>query len=749
MKTKLVVALLAFGLLTGVLLAATPARGLAQIALDPPKYHFFYYVPSEQMQFTISIAGGDPRDYDIVVVWDDGVTRTNYSGNQFNNVNIPAPSTSITLNFVIPGVGASTLMRDGDFYYIEVHDANWIERGGVGATMARTQFSIRTWTISLETDRRVYLPGDRGRVLWSVNLIKDGTLAPTGDGQLWVNDWPNGNALISPNPVVFTGSTGEQPFTLLGTIPTNRQILAQAWFNSTRSNADRFVFGVASAPIDGLRMLTNVAAFTYEPGGIVTVDVSAKVTDFPPNPGSPGAAGVEVDIAVTDQSTGRVVPGYGASNLLTDSHGNLRHVFQLNSSIPDGTSFLVRADGVANNAVTAFATDTFVVNSRAGMTIALGFDKSQYLSGDRVTMTVYVSGSGSTGPFTYIFEARDTTPGGGLLDRVTQTSNVYVYTIPATFDGQITFSAIVDDGQGNRRFDSRTFTVVIGILTVNLDRTEYNGGETVTASYSLTRNALVLVNPTYYYEIFDTSGILVKSGIATGSSVQYIVPRVPSNSYVFRITATEAGRALSGGATATIVSGVLLSLGFDRSSYNPGETMRITYSLVPRGLTALPSNFLFFVGMPGAPAKTVQTTQSSGVISYTVPVGMNMGAQFVTVQELNTGAFAVEGVTIGGTNPLWSDVGGIPAIVVVLGLFLALLFILMLLMWRRTMGGMIPRAPGERPHMEKPAPPTSAGPGPAPMTVTCKACGAPIEITTSKRPIEVMCPSCGETQMVQ
>jgi len=35
------------------------------------------------------------------------------------------------------------------------------------------------------------------------------------------------------------------------------------------------------------------------------------------------------------------------------------------------------------------------------------------------------------------------------------------------------------------------------------------------------------------------------------------------------------------------------------------------------------------------------------------------------------------------------------------------------------------------------------------MTVTCKACGAPIEITTSKRPIEVMCPSCGETQMVQ
>ncbi len=748
MKTKLVVALIALGMLTGVLMAAAPARGIAQIALDPPKFHPVYYVPGEQMQFTISIAGGDPRTYDALVVWDDGVTLTNYSGNLFNDMTIPTPQTSITLNFNIPDVTDPNPMPDGDFYWVEVHDAGWIESGGaIGTTMDRWQFSIRTWTMSLETSRTRYLPGDTVTILWSVNLIRDGTLAPSGDGQLWVNDWPNGNALIAPNPYVFTGSSGQFSFQLLGTIPTNRQVLAQAWFNDTRSNAERFVFTTALASIDGLRMIVNVAAATYEPGGIVTVDISAKVTDFAPNPGNPGAAGVEVDIAVTDQSTGRVVPSYGALNLLTDSHGNLRHVFQLNTTIPDGTSFLVRADGVANNAVTSFATDTFVVNSRAGMTIVLSFDKSQYLSGDTVRMTVDVSGS--AGPFTFIYEARDASPGGGLIERRTLTSNVYQYTIPTTFDGSILFSATVDDGQGNRRFGSQSFFVVLGILVVNLDRSEYSGLETITATYSLTRNPAVLTNPTYYYEIFDTSGILVRSGVATGSSVQYQVPQVPSNSYMFRITATEAGRALSGSSTAVIVSGVLLSIGFDRPSYNPGETMRISYTLTPRGRTALPSNFLFVIAMPGAPQKTVQTTASSGAITYTVPGGMNQGAQFVTVQEANTGAFAVESVTIGQTNPLWSDIGGIPAIVVVLGLFLALLFILMILMWRRTMGGMVPRAPGERPPMEKPAPPATAGPGPAPMTVTCKACSAPIEITTSKRPIEVMCPSCGETQMVQ
>lgn len=752
MKTKLFVALLAFGMLTGVLMAAMPARGIAQIAVDPPRYHPVYYVPGELMRFTISIAAGDPRTYDVLVVWDDGVTRTNYSGSQFNDLTIPTGVFSTTLGFNIPDVSDPTPMPDGDWYWIEVHGSTWIESGGTtGGTMDVSQFSIRTWTMSLETGRTRYLPGDTVTVLWSVNLIRDGTLAPPGDGQLWLNDWPTLNALISPNPHTFTESSGQFSFQLLGTIPTNRQILAQAWFNDTRSNAERYVFTTAVAAVDGLRMIVNVAALSYEPGGIVTVDISAKITDFAPNPGNPGAANVEVDIAVTDQSTGQVVPSYGALNLLTDSHGNLRHVFQLNASIPDGTSFLVRADGVANNAVTAFATDTFVVNSRAGMTIVLSFNKSQYLSGDTARMTVDVSGS--SGPFTYIYEARDNSPGGGLLERRTMTTNVYTYAIPTTFDGSILFSATVDDGQGNRRFASRTFTVVIGVLVVNLDRTEYNGGDTITASYSLTRNAFVLTNPTYYYEIIDTAGILVRSGVATGSSVQYTTPAppasAPSSSYTFRITATDAGRSLSGTATANIVAGVLLQIGFDRPSYNPGETMRITYNLIPRGQTALPSNFLFLVGMPGAPTKVVQTTASSGEFTYTVPAAMNTGPQFVTVSELNTGSFAVEGVTIGQTNALWADVGGIPAIVVVIGLFVALLFILMILMWRRTMGGLIPRAPGERPPMEKHAPPASAQPGPAPMSVTCKACGAPIEITTSKRPIEVMCPSCGETQMVQ
>src|SRR3989304_3612223 len=159
MKTKLVVALIALGMLTGVLMAAAPARGIAQIALDPPKFHPFYYVPGEQMQFTISIVGGDPRTYDVLIVWNDTVTLTNYSGNLFNDMTIPTPQTSITLNFNIPDVNDPNPMPDGDSYWVEVHDAGWIEAGGaIGTTMDTWRFSIRTWTMNLETGRTRYLP---------------------------------------------------------------------------------------------------------------------------------------------------------------------------------------------------------------------------------------------------------------------------------------------------------------------------------------------------------------------------------------------------------------------------------------------------------------------------------------------------------------------------------------------------------------------------------------------------------------
>src|SRR6266540_2357214 len=116
MNPKVVAVVLALGMMTGILLTAQPARGIATIAMDPPQFHPFYYVPGEQVRFTVSIANTDPRDYDFLVVWDDGVTRTNWSEEAFDDVNIPSPQLSIVETFPL-----SPSIPDGDYYFIEVH----------------------------------------------------------------------------------------------------------------------------------------------------------------------------------------------------------------------------------------------------------------------------------------------------------------------------------------------------------------------------------------------------------------------------------------------------------------------------------------------------------------------------------------------------------------------------------------------------------------------------------------------------
>jgi len=747
MRAKLFVAALTLGLLLSVLVAIPPpAQAAVTASVDPPKYDPFFYTPGETIRFTINVGPADPRTFDVLVVWDNGPSRIEWSGTLFDDQTIPAAVSSLVLTYTMPAA-----IPDGDYYWIEVHDENWIENAGVGTSFGNIpRLFVRTWAISLEFDRPAYLPGDDVTVIWSVNSLRNGSLAPNGSGKLWV--WDSADIpLISPNPHTFLLPTGTLQFTLLGTVPTDRSIIGFAYYNNTQSNPDRFASANAFAEVDGLRIVVNVPSNTYEPGGIVTLDVRARVTDGPIFPTTPGAPGVEIDITVTDQLTGLAVDGYGAQNLLTDAHGYVRHGFQLASGVAEGTSYQVLADGVANNAVTASGTDVFAVAVNVEVVAILTFNKNQYMSGDLVEMDVDVLGS--AGPFTYMYEVRDGTT-GSLLAGATSTDRRFSYRIPNTYDGPIVFQATADDGGGNPAVAGRQFTVLTGLLLVNLDRMEYGANDRITASFSLLTN--VMTAPTFYYEVFDTSAFpftLVESGVvttttATAGSVTFQVPAVPADEYTFLITATELGRVVMGDAFAVLTGGVLLQITVDKTSYLPGETIRISYALIPRGRTALPQAFAFVIEMFGTPRMVVQTASDRGELTFALPADIGHGPTNLFVYELTTGASANTVVRIGSTNPLWdTTIGGIPAFAVILGIALLFVILLMVLMWRRmSMGGIAPKAPAE-----KPAPPPSATavPGPAPMSVSCKACGSPIEITTSKRPIEVMCPNCGETQMAQ
>ena len=83
----------------------------------------------------------------------------------------------------------------------------------------------------------------------------------------------------------------------------------------------------------------------------------------------------------------------------------------------------------------------------------------------------------------------------------------------------------------------------------------------------------------------------------------------------------------------------------------------------------------------------------------------------------------------------------------ILGVLFVLLLLIVIALWRKVGAGFGPI--GGKAAVPPPPPEGSVPSAPTwPMSITCRRCGKPIDLSTSRRPIEVMCPSCGETQVV-
>ncbi len=773
--------LLAVSIAGGSVLFAVPtARApLTGWSVTPGQYshpgllrHPYVYVPGERITFTITgDTAGEQFDALVEVI----STGTNLWSQ--DDVGMP---TSLTYTFVYtvpsydPPVNVS--LPDGDDYRIIIGDATFLENGEPFFQRLRVQrFAVQDYELSVEVNRPAYLGGDAVTITWSVNNLKGGSLFQRPDavpafGQLWVYDLMGTSLIGSPAVRTFSEPSDTLTFTLPPLADPQFDGIVQVWYNDSTSNPTRFQEEFAYFAVDELGVIANVALAQYVPGGVVSVDVTTTVSFDPANPrlNDPPEPDSTVSITVWEIPAPPLAPiehtQYRATGLLTDAHGKLTYVFKLdNDPNLNGKNFEVNATAT-RNIFQGQARDGFTVSVAAGITQVLSFDKNEYQAGDTATVTSTVSGApGAT--LTYIFEVRDSTttpcssvtPFGSLLATNTQAQNAYAFTIPTSFAGQICFRVTVDDGQGNRITSAREFNVVFGWLLVNADRQEYNPGETITVSWDLLSNRINRDTATYYYEVRDRDGNLVASG-TTGNtrSFQFSVPTDPSavsSQYAFTVTATQDGRSVNGGVTLSAVKGFFITATFDRSSYAPGDTMRIHYRISQRSADSIPPNtYRITYGLLNGPAggsmRVFSTASAVGDLTYVVPTGIDEGDQLFEIAESNTGTLALETVTIRGTDPLWFvTAGDIPVIVIVMLLWL---IVITLLMWRRgVLGGMgmgAPKAPAA-PEAPSKAEPVYAPPG-SPMTVTCRSCGSPIEITTSKRPIEVMCPKCGNTEMV-
>ena len=726
----------AFATVLAGFLAASPTARAAfdRLEVEPGQYTGTnVYVPTETMEFRVY---GDPSDtYDVEVfhfVFPFGVRTSRAS---FDDQVIPSGGVRTISWTVQPSE------EDSTWYWVAVYPDDYFENGGMGVRFpfSAYRFTIQGYTFSVWTDRASYLPGDTVTVSWAALQIKDGRPAPPGVGDIQVWD-DSGTPLRAPYS--FNASTGSFSLTLATSADPDLDANARGWFNDTATNPDRLGTDGHSFDIDYLGVILSVDA-AYPPGAVVTVDVRAKITDFPGAPFGfePGAADVVVNITILDANTGSTT-SYGATNLVTPADGRVSHVFQLAATPTQGT-YDVQASATAHAVLNAAESDTFDVVSTPRFSVLLILDRANYVSGETVRATASADPSGANDTYQWVL----TDTGGNILLASAGSATTASWAIPTDYTGTLTWRVTVNDGAGNVASDVVSVQIAFGYLALSVNPTEYVAGDLLTASYSL--RSQVISNPTYFYEVRADGVDLVASGGALTTSFTYRTPDPAAGTYLIEVTASEGGRTVVGQILASQVARIVLSISTDRNTYLPGETIRISYALSARGPIALPQSFALVAQLFGSATTSVATASPTGEFSLTVPTTTNEGDLILAVVEIFTGAQALETVHIGSTNPLWSsEIAGIPVFAVLLALLVFLLLVGFIVLWRRTSMGV-----GPKPSVLKPAPPPPpAGPErkapTTPMSVACKNCSKTIDLTTSKRPIEVMCPSCGETQLV-
>jgi len=380
----------------------------------------------------------------------------------------------------------------------------------------------------------------------------------------------------------------------------------------------------------------------------------------------------------------------------------------------------------------------------AAMTVTVVLDKSSYLSGDTATAQAIVYRTPAPGNYTYVWRVRNFF--FQILNTTTTAGATFQYPIALNYTGTLRFEATVDDGQGTVAAGQQSATVALAYMALSLDRGDYNPGDTISAFYGVRSH--VITNPSYAYEVDDVNAVIVLSGTTNATFFSFRTPNPASRSYTFHVTATDRGNNTQAQATINQATGFVLGLSFDKTSYAAGEAVRAHLTLTAKGPASLPSQFRWSLSTASASVSAI-TTSASADLFLTIPQGTGNGGLLVFASESNTGASAFQTVQVGSTaSSFWStDVAGFPAFAIVLSVLFVLLLIAVFALWRRVGGGFGPI--GGKAAVPPPPPegPVRSAPASA-MSINCRRCGKPIDLSTSRRPIEVMCPSCGETQVV-
>ncbi|HXW66479.1 MAG TPA: hypothetical protein VEL82_01135 [Thermoplasmata archaeon] len=471
-------------------------------------------------------------------------------------------------------------------------------------------------------------------------------------------------------------------------------------------------------------------------------------------------AGLPVGVAFWNGSA-HVTPGTGSvSGLTTNATGIAEFTF-LASSPPFVTeiqypryndlNFTVSAPGAfaTGSAWTAWSNRTLYVvpGTTASGLVRVLLSQSQYYVGATATASWSISSSSgsATGPITaqeWVVEG----PGAAVLDQGTidstavsgtfsfgvvaamvgTTSVVYVSATNATsgFIGYATFGAI-----GPALLLAPASTYYAAGTSVSVSATLFGGGTGATIGYKVTG-------------YWPTATAAISSGTVANAS-SFSVPISASNppTYVdVQAWATVGNQIVATSSTElylatgySIILGVSTPSSYADGSYQPGQTVTLTYQVVGIGGAPLPQVFEFELFAEGFPSvQYLQNARPSGSVSFAIPSNAASGTMLIFLEAGGTGVSdnclpqgGCEGILALPINAhpsvLQLELGAGSGLTVGWLILLVLIIVVALVLYLvlRRRGGSEPAMMAPDSGMNPPAPPPSTPPaaewsGPAP-----------------------------------
>ena len=739
---------------------------------------------------TLTFSVFDPLDHDVnVTITDPNATRDGVASPAFS-YEAALNATTYSFDSAVAGVSYTfpTALHYGGGWVVNFSAPN--------AGIVTVNITLRAYSVGLLSSlgSSATLPGEPFTISWFLLLLSNGYSPYTYATNVWITGW-------------YTGDGTFQNYFPAGRLPLTLGSSGQ-WSGSVPSNATSdtvIVFEVYAITNSSGQLAENESATINVYVGALTIDYTTVAVapgcpdthQFSITPGSPvsvcfvgGAdylgdyspiAGISVAVSFWNGTAHVTPPLSGSVSLTTNATGVAATSFTASSPpfvtttqypYRDAVNFTASWTGgdATGDHYTLWSNVTFQLaglNTASGV-VTVSYDRPTYFEGAVATVTWSVSSTNPTltGAITptywFIIGPDSRLLAQGTLSGTAQ-SGSFSLTITSADASAGELIAIVIATNATEAFDGYAVAYVVGPSLVLTPSSSYYSAGTSTSIAATVWGGSSVTGATIHWiaygEWIDSDGEIANGTVANDSSFSVAASGTspPLEIEVDAWATVDGATVASGNVLLVLDQGYEILLGvatpssYSDGSYQPGQTISLSYDIVPTGNAPLPGVLALTLTAEGYPVShSLQTTSASGSFSFTIPsnaVGGSLililsttGTQLSSTTCFNSAGCAGELALAINPHPsvLSYEIGAGSGLTVGWLILLVLVVVVglaLFLMLRRQRGppapasgtGMNPPAPApttpppsewkqpEAPPAEEPTSPPAAGEAPPPL----------------------------------